>query len=451
MINFTQITDNINNTFNKKIDNKLYNSFLFEILDINFIKIINNLNITEYFYWQNNLTDFSFLAIDNLDQDIFNKNNNFADIKNSIISAKKNFAIHYQNSNIPLIVGGIKFYEENSQTWENFNNYDLFIPKVLFIKENQTCFMVINTNTTDISIVQSYLLKIEKLITNLDFSKNTPKGKIIYNESLEKWENKINSALLDIKNDQYKKVVIARIKKIELDVQNGLEHLTQFLSTLSNNHKDCVIFSYKKANSVFFGASPEKFINLKNNILETDALAGSALIADKEISNSDLDEILLHDNKNLDEHNQVLEYIINGLKDYALSINYNCPPIIKDLHYIKHLWTPIKAELNNKSIIDIIESLFPTPAVCGFPKDKALEAIKKLETDSRGLYSGLVGWLNFSNNSEFYVSLRSALLKENFLYAFAGCGIVKGSDYKKEYDETESKFTPIINLVQIEN
>ncbi|MFH0733270.1 MAG: isochorismate synthase [bacterium] len=451
MINFTQITDNISNTFNNKIDNKLYNSFLYKIKDINFFNIINNLNINDYFYWQNNLTDFTFLAIDNLDKAIFSRCNNFADIKNSIISVKENFSIHYENTNIPLIIGGVKFYEENSQNWENFSNYDFFIPKLLFIKENETCYLVINTNTNDISIVHNYLLKIENLTNNSNFSKQIPKGKIIYNESLEKWENKVNSAVLDIKNDQYKKVVIARIKKIELNTHNGLEHLPQFLSTLSYNHKDCVIFGYKKANSAFFGASPEKFINLSNNILETDALAGSALITDKGKLDADLDDILLHDKKNLDEHNQVLEYIIAGLKDYAISINYSKTPIVKDLHYIKHLWTPIKAELNDKSIIEIIESLFPTPAVCGFPKDKALEAIKKLETDSRGLYSGLVGWLNLSDNSEFYVSLRSALLKENFLYAFAGCGIVKGSDYKKEYDETESKFTPIINLVQIEN
>ncbi len=448
MKNFTQIIDNIKETFNNDADNKLYHSFLFKIPQVNFYDVIFNLDNNNYFYWQNNLTKLTFLAIDNLDSDIFDKCINFKEIKTSVISVEEKFSMHYNNPKIPLIISSIKFCKENSITWNDFNNFDFFIPKLLLIKEDNEFYIVLNIKNNNLSDIQGYLEYLDILETFPKYINETPVGKIIYNEPLEKWETKVNSALLEIKNEQYKKVVIARVKKIKFETAVDVKYIPHFLTVLGGNHKDCVIFCYKKGNSVFFGASPEKFLNLNNNILETDALAGSALIND--LDNS-ADEMLLNDNKNINEHNQVLEYIVNGLKEYATSIDYSTRPKIKDLRYIKHLWTPITAKVSDKFIIDIIESLFPTPAVCGFPKNNAFEAIKKIETESRGLYSGLVGWFNFSGNSELYVSLRSALLKENFLYAFAGCGIVTGSDYLKEYEETETKFTPIINLVKIAN
>jgi len=93
-----------------------------------------------------------------------------------------------------------------------------------------------------------------------------------------------------------------------------------------------------------------------------------------------------------------------------------------------------------------MRSLFPTPAVCGIPKDKSLKLIEETETFDRGLFSGIIGWFNTDGYGEFFVSIRSALVNDKKLYAYAGCGIVDGSDPVEEFEETNLKLNPILSL-----
>ncbi len=120
---------------------------------------------------------------------------------------------------------------------------------------------------------------------------------------------------------------------------------------------------------------------------------------------------------------------------------------VKKLKNIQHLWTPVKAEIRKEiPIITIIKNIHPTPAVCGLPKNKALKIIDKSENFDRGLYAGTLGWFNLSRNGEFIVGIRSALIKNSYLYLFAGSGIVDGSSIKSKYEETELKLKPMISL-----
>lgn len=73
--------------------------------------------------------------------------------------------------------------------------------------------------------------------------------------------------------------------------------------------------------------------------------------------------------------------------------------------------------------------------------------IEKTELFDRGLFSGIIGWFNADNYGEFFVTIRSALVKNNKLYAYAGCGIVEGSDPKEEYEEAQLKLKPILSLL----
>jgi isochorismate synthase EntC len=109
--------------------------------------------------------------------------------------------------------------------------------------------------------------------------------------------------------------------------------------------------------------------------------------------------------------------------------------------------TRISAELNSKeNLFELIDSLFPTPAVCGVQKGAAMNLIRELEPHDRGLYSGLVGLLDFEGNCELAVSIRSALVKDNKVTAFAGAGLVKNSDPQEEYLETNLKLNTILSL-----
>ena len=89
---------------------------------------------------------------------------------------------------------------------------------------------------------------------------------------------------------------------------------------------------------------------------------------------------------------------------------------------------------------DLVEAVHPTPAVAGWPRAEAIEAIGRLEAMDRGWYAGPIGWLDLEGHGEFAVALRSGLVEQGRATLFAGAGIVGASQPAEELAETETKF-----------
>jgi len=120
------------------------------------------------------------------------------------------------------------------------------------------------------------------------------------------------------------------------------------------------------------------------------------------------------------------------------------PQLLK-LKNVQHLKTPITGELiSGRCILDVMADLHPTPAVGGFPRQAALEAIRNTEKLDRGWYAGPLGWINASGEGEFAVALRSGLIDGGQATLFAGCGIVSDSDPRSEYAESCLKFEAML-------
>ncbi len=116
------------------------------------------------------------------------------------------------------------------------------------------------------------------------------------------------------------------------------------------------------------------------------------------------------------------------------------PQLLK-LKNVQHLKTPIAGELiPGRCILDVMADLHPTPAVGGFPRQAALEAIQNTEKLDRGWYAGPLGWVGAGGHGEFAVALRSGLIDGSKATLFAGCGIVSNSDPQAEYAESGLKF-----------
>jgi len=138
------------------------------------------------------------------------------------------------------------------------------------------------------------------------------------------------------------------------------------------------------------------------------------------------------------------------LINYSKKIEIDEKPIVKKLSNIQHLQTAVKGSLKHgANMFDVVSSLFPTPAVCGIPKDFSLQIIEENEDFDRGLFAGLIGWFNTEGFGDFNVAIRSALIKENKLYIYAGCGIVEGSNPVEEFEETQLKLKPILSLFDL--
>ncbi len=160
---------------------------------------------------------------------------------------------------------------------------------------------------------------------------------------------------------------------------------------------------------------------------------------------------MLNSSKLNHEHDLVVHQMKKAISKYVTKIFTDKIPV-KKLKNIQHLHTILNSELlADTNMFEIIEAIYPTAAICGEPRDKALSLLKKIEDYNRGLYSGIIGYFNLSDEGEFVIGIRSALLYENKLFAYAGCGIVEGSNSEKEFEETELKLRAILSFFNEKN
>ena len=161
-----------------------------------------------------------------------------------------------------------------------------------------------------------------------------------------------------------------------------------------------------------------------------------------------LAESLMDSHKEREEHSLVREQILRKLHPVINNIQYSTLPQIMKLKNVQHLHTPISGKLKvDINVLDLVSRLHPTSAVAGTPTPEAMEVIQEMEKHDRGWYSGPIGWLDEKGDGEFYVALRSALVKDEEAHVFAGGGIVSESHPDKEWDETELKLQPILSAL----
>src|SRR5207244_363533 len=111
---------------------------------------------------------------------------------------------------------------------------------------------------------------------------------------------------------------------------------------------------------------------------------------------------------------------------------------------VQHLLTHVLGQVApGRGVLDLVERLHPTPAMGGFPRQPAMELIRKHEALDRGWYAGPIGWLNAAGEGEFVVGIRSAVVRQHSATLFAGCGIVGESDPAAEFAESNWKLRPM--------
>jgi isochorismate synthase EntC len=114
---------------------------------------------------------------------------------------------------------------------------------------------------------------------------------------------------------------------------------------------------------------------------------------------------------------------------------------------VHHLRVAVGGRLRSpRGLADLLAALHPTPAVGGTPKRRALEILRTVEAGTRGWYAGPVGWIEPAA-AEFFVGIRSALMEGSCAEAFAGSGIVEGSEPETEWLETEAKLQPMLEAL----
>ena len=404
-------------------------------------------------FWEEN-NNISFIALDKCKSIKLEGNNRFQLAKNFNDKTIKNIkSLESQNQLYSLAKIFYFFtFKENSKKYK-FNN-DLFIlegvlPRFLIINDGKNILIRMNIeinprisisdNIRELWDVREKIISIKSQNYNFqnvnisidDFNKSFDKSYPFLNKQILKAIKLINDGCLE-------KLVLG--SKLIFQLKNKL-NIVQILYKLRLNQTNACRYLWKRNNdNMIFGASPEKLFSYKEKFLELEAIAGTEKIG------LDIDTFLRSD-KNLREHNFVINYLIENLK-FLNIINYKKGEIkVKKFGNIAHLCTLISAEVNKICPFVLLEKLHPSPAVCGFPKEKALDYLDSLENFDRGNYASPFGWVDVEGNADFRVALRGARILNGEIEFIAGSGLVKGSICEKEIDEIKLKLASLANLI----
>lgn len=272
-----------------------------------------------------------------------------------------------------------------------------------------------------------------------EFINPLPSEEMFFPEKeLAEWSEKVEFIKDQIVHGSVSKVVLARRITGLLPQPSAPEEV--FTEMMTENPHDTGYF-YRSMDAVFMGATPEKLLSVKDGQIYTEAIAGS--IKRNGIYNEqEMSEVLSTSEKDLDEHILVRDFLLDNLRAFSSEIQYDKTPTIKKLRNLFHLKTMIAGSMKSpglSSALRLVSRIFPTPAVCGTPKEKAAEIIREIEAAPRGYYAGIMGYFTLNGNCDFAVTIRSILLRGNVFAAYAGCGIVKNSDPVMEFEESTVK------------
>lgn len=406
-------------------------------------------------FWDNTIEDFTIVGIGSLKQ-IVAHDDRYKKTSEKWDAIQKKSHIHNPYG-VPgtglLALGGMSFDPQKSKTdlWKHFSDSQFHIPEITLTKHEQTYYLSMNTMITQNDSPEqlagglrrkvNYLLSYQEHKEQMDL-KVTGKKEI----EPEQWKEAVQCAIEDIRQQHTEKIVMARELRLQLsqtvDIPTVLKNLIQ---TQPNSY----VFAFGHGEDYFVGATPERLVKTNKEHMLSMCLAGTAPRGETTVEDDQIKHNLFHDKKNREEHDFVVQMIRSGIEDYCTDIDIPETPSVHQLKNLQHLFTPVKAKLNRETtIFDIIEQLHPTPALGGTPTEKALAFIRDNELLDRGWYGAPVGWIDSNASGEFVVAIRSGLIQNDEASLFAGCGIVADSVIEEEYEETNVKFLPVLNVLQ---
>ena len=252
----------------------------------------------------------------------------------------------------------------------------------------------------------------------------------------EQWRKAVDEVIDALRNEEAAKVVMARDLTISSDSEINEAALVE---SLHERYPQTWTFSVDG----LIGATPEMLVSLKDGHLHSRVLAGSCLPEDAEKLPLSL--------KDRSEHLFALESVVAALLPVAQDVRAPARPEVLVLPNIAHLCSDVDASFPEGSVLDAVAQLHPTAAVCGTPLDDALDLIHAHERIERGRYSGPVGWIDGAGNGEFGIALRCGQLEDHgrTLRVFAGCGIMPDSLSSSEFEETQTKMRPILEVLGV--
>lgn len=200
------------------------------------------------------------------------------------------------------------------------------------------------------------------------------------------------------------------------------------------------------------GASPETLVKLEDGILHTFPLAGTRPRGKSQKEDKLLEHELLADEKELAEHNMLVDLGRNDLG----KISQFQSVIVEKLHsierfsHVMHIGSTVRGKIReDRDALDAIAAVLPAGTLSGAPKIRACQLIAELENNKRGIYGGAIGYIDFTGNMDTCIAIRIAYKKNGNVFVRSGAGIVADSVAEREYEECINKAKASIRALEI--
>ncbi len=339
-----------------------------------------------------------------------------------------------------------------------FNDFDLMLfDKVIAYDHLKQMISIVVNMRTD-RIMENYgkavteLEKFTRFITfitePMPFTQKTCTSKPSFtcNVTKEEYCRLVERTKEYIVNGDIFQAVISR--RFQTEYKDSLLNAYRVLRT--TNPSPYMVFIQNKEVQLI-STSPETLVRLKDGKLSTFPIAGSRPRGKSVAEDNALEEELLVDEKELSEHNMLVDLARNDLgriSEYG-SVKLIDYKRIQKYSRIMHITSEVEGSIKEEmDALDAIQDIIPAGTLSGAPKIRACEIIEELEKTPRGIYGGAIGYIDFAGNMDTCIAIRMAVKKNDIVYVQAGGGIVADSVAEKEYEESGNKAKAVMEAIQ---
>lgn len=339
---------------------------------------------------------------------------------------------------------------------EGFKDVDLmlFDKVIAFDNLRQKIILMANIRLDDAQTeYNKALLELKQLAELLKKGKKTQetpgrlKGEVTALFDRERFCGMVEKAKEHIREGDIFQIVLSN--RLSAPYEGSLLNTYRVLRTINPSP---YMFYFAGTDVEVAGASPETLVKLEDGVLHTFPLAGTRPRGKTEEEDQALTEELLTDEKELAEHNMLVDLGRNDLGKISRfgTVKVEKFHSIERFSHVMHIGSTVRGEIrDDRDALDAVEAVLPAGTLSGAPKIRACQLIGELEDNKRGIYGGAIGYIGFTGNMDTCIAIRIAYKKNGKVFVRSGAGIVADSVPGKEYEECINKAKAVVSALKL--
>ncbi len=339
---------------------------------------------------------------------------------------------------------------------EAFKDVDLmlFDKVIAFDQLRQKIVLMVNMPLDDVEVgYNKAVLELEQLAALLRTGekKNEPGGRLL-GEVTQLFDKEQFCAMVEKAKHHIREGDIFQIvlsNRLSAPFSGSLFNTYRMLRTINPSP---YMFYFSGTDVEVAGASPETLVKLENGVLHTFPLAGTRPRGKTDREDQALEAELLADEKELAEHNMLVDLGRNDLGKVSRfgTVQVEKLHSIERFSHVMHIGSTVRGELaEGRDALDAIQAVLPAGTLSGAPKIRACQLIGALENNKRGIYGGAIGYIDFTGNMDTCIAIRIAYKKNGKVFVRSGAGIVADSVPEKEFEECLNKARASLQALEL--